>query len=97
MTPIERVLDKLHGLKVVAAGEGNLHGWMALCPTHADHTPSLHVTERDDYSVGIWCYGGCEQPLVLDALGLKFADLFPPDVTGKNGHKKRVLVKIIGE
>jgi putative DNA primase/helicase len=42
-------------------------GWMALCPAHEDHNPSLSITEADG-KVLFNCHTGCSQDSVLAAL-----------------------------
>ena len=39
MTPVERILDRLSGVK--KSGKG----WSAPCPAHDDRRPSLSVSE----------------------------------------------------
>ena len=51
-------------------------GYLALCPAHADHTPSLIVGLDPTGRVGIYCRAGCKTPQVLEALGLGFSDLY---------------------
>jgi hypothetical protein len=50
------------------------------CPAHADAKPSLVITRADD-RVLLRCFAGCRTTAVVQALGLKLADLFagPPD------------------
>lgn len=49
---------------------------MAQCPAHDDRTPSLHVSTDDDGNVGVHCHAECFPEVILDALGLRFPDLF---------------------
>jgi hypothetical protein len=42
-------------------------GWMALCPAHDDHSPSLSITERGGKLL-VRCRVGCEQRDVIAAL-----------------------------
>ncbi len=42
--------------------------WMARCPAHDDHTPSLSVREAADGKVLVRCHAGCEQRDVIHAL-----------------------------
>jgi hypothetical protein len=51
--------------------------WLAACPSHADHRPSLAIRERDDGSLLVRCYAACLTSDVLSAMGLSFADLYP--------------------
>ncbi len=43
-------------------------GYLARCPAHDDKTPSLLVSVADDDKVLLYCYAGCDQMAVLDAL-----------------------------
>lgn len=55
----------------------NLHGrkqrsgWMARCPAHEDHDPSLSLKDSDDGRVLVKCHAGCTQTAVIDALKAK--------------------------
>jgi len=70
MKPVEKVLERLDGI------EQRNGGFMALCPSHDDHTPSLSVSEGDAGQVLVHCFAGCEMEDVLGALGLSIPDLF---------------------
>ena len=52
--------------------------WSAPCPAHPDKTPSLRIRELPDGRVLLHCFTGCSVESVLAALGLEFADLYPP-------------------
>jgi len=52
--------------------------WMARCPAHEDTDASLSIREGDDGRVLLSCMAGCKTIVVLDRLGLKYSDLFPP-------------------
>jgi DNA primase len=41
--------------------------WMARCPAHDDHNPSLSITEKDGKLL-VCCHAGCAQSDVIDAL-----------------------------
>ena len=45
----------------------NGSGWLAKCPAHDDHHPSLRINERDG-KVLIKCWSGCSQEDVIAAL-----------------------------
>jgi hypothetical protein len=79
--PIERVLDRLEGVK---AQNGH---FMALCPAHDDHNPSLSVKEIDDGHVLVKCFTGCEFEDVVAAMGMEAKDLFAED--GRRGGGSR--------
>lgn len=53
--------------------------WVARCPAHDDSSPSLSVKELRDGRVLVHCHAGCGATDVLDALGLDYGALFPPD------------------
>src|SRR5215207_3881932 len=55
---------------------GRVERFMACCPSHDDHDPSLSVTEGDDGRALVHCFAGCEVDAVLAALGLSVTDLF---------------------
>lgn len=73
----ELLLSRLN--KVRARGRDQ---WTAACPAHADKTPSLSVRELPDGRVLVKDFGGCELTAILDAVGLKIADLYPEHVPG---------------
>ena len=56
----------------IAAGLGGGHrngqGWMACCPAHDDHNPSLALTDREGGGVLVHCHAGCPQDDVIKAL-----------------------------
>ena len=45
------------------------------CPAHADAHPSLSISQGEKGAV-IYCRAGCDTQAVVDALGIKMADLF---------------------
>jgi hypothetical protein len=51
----------------------------ARCPAHDDHNPSLSITGTPTGNVLLYCHAGCSTQAVIDALGITFSDLFPPD------------------
>jgi 5S rRNA maturation endonuclease (ribonuclease M5) len=70
----DRVLDALerHGARIPSERGGRAQ---ALCPAHADRSPSLSIT-RIEGSVLIHCHAGCPVDEILDAIQLTKADLF---------------------
>lgn len=42
--------------------------WLAACPAHEDHTPSLAIRQADDGKILVHCHGGCSQAAVLGTL-----------------------------
>jgi hypothetical protein len=71
MSPVERILDKLNGVKKTGKG------WSAHCPAHEDRRASLSVSEADDGNALVKCHAGCETAAILTAVGLRLADLYP--------------------
>lgn len=69
-SPIELVLSRLD--KVKKTGKG----YIALCPAHADKSPSLSLKEGSDGRVLIHCFAGCTAEEVVNEIGLQMSDLF---------------------
>lgn len=74
-TATERVLAALKDVR--PSGDG----WVALCPAHDDHNPSLSITPTDD-RVLLRCHADCSFTAVLAAAGLRKSDLFDHPRTG---------------
>ncbi len=73
MTPLERVVSRLQGVK------RNRRGFTAHCPAHDDGKHSLSVRETEGGVVLIKCFAQCATEDVLHALGLTWSDLYPSD------------------
>ena len=60
-------------------------GWVANCPAHDDHTPSLSVSTGDDGRTLLKCHAGCKTKDVVKAMGVSLSDLFvrPKIVLGR--------------
>ena len=71
MSPAEKLLIRLKGVRSIKAGE-----WKALCPAHPDKSPSLSITQENDRRVLIHCHAECEPLAVLNSVGLEFRDLY---------------------
>lgn len=69
---VEIVLSLLEGVRRSGGG------WMARCPAHEDRSASLSIGAGSDGRVLVHCFAGCDTADVLAAIGLGFADLFPP-------------------
>ncbi len=76
-SPIDLVLGRLPDAR--KAGRG----WIARCPAHQDHDPSLSVAEGDDRRVLVHCHAGCGVETIVAALGLTLADLFESRAQGE--------------
>ena len=68
-------LDKLDKVKPSGEKTGQ---YMTLCPAHDDKSRSLAVKLGDDDKILVSCFYGCSTRQVVDAMGLKMKDLFPP-------------------
>ena len=79
MKPVEKVLDRLEGIR-----ESN-GSWKALCPAHDDREPSLSVSEGDDGRALLKCFSGCGVSEIVSALDLEKKDLFERDGRGGGG------------
>lgn len=70
---IEKILSKLEGVK--KSGDQ----WIAQCPAHDDHKPSLSLTESSDGSILVHCFAGCTFDEVVKAIGLGYEIFFPEE------------------
>ena len=80
---VETVLSRLQ--KVKKTGDGK---YLALCPAHADKTPSLAIKAVDD-RVLLHCFAGCETADVLSAIDLTFTDIMPNECNGDFPKEKK--------
>ena len=80
MRPVDRVLERLQGV------EKHSGFYRAFCPAHDDRsTPNLDVEEGDDGRALLICRAGCENSMIVAALGLEMRDLFKQP----NGHRNK--------
>lgn len=90
--PVQAIWDRLE-----AGGWrpfGRLEKFRALCPAHDDQrNPGLVVSERQDGSAGVHCFGGCDAQAVVSALGLTLADLFAGAPAGLPRRKRKPPLK----
>jgi hypothetical protein len=75
----DQLLDRLQSVKPNGAG------WIARCPAHEDHKPSLTIAEGEHGRILLKCHAGCTTETICGALGIKLADLFD----GKAAHNGR--------
>ncbi len=72
-----------HGVKAVKENE-----YMALCPAHDDHNPSLSIgLSPDRERILLHCYAGCEAKDILNNVGLTVKNLYVNE-KGNNIMKK---------
>jgi hypothetical protein len=81
--PVKNVLARLRGVRQVGPGR-----WIACCPAHNDHSPSLSVREAEDAKALLYCWAGCSAEDVCRAIGLTVADLFPDNGRHIRGKKR---------
>jgi hypothetical protein len=67
--PVENLVKRLQARR---SGKG----WIAKCPAHDDHKPSLSIDEGSDGRALVICHAGCNLNAVLAAAGMTPADLF---------------------
>jgi DNA primase len=72
-SPIVNVLSRLDAVSLSGTGQ-----WRARCPAHDDYGPSLSVRETVAGGVLLFCFAGCETADVVEAIGLRMADLYAP-------------------
>lgn len=75
---VARLLDRLEHVKQTGSGR-----WIACCPAHEDHNPSLSIRELEEGRVLIKCFAGCGALEVLDAVRLTWSTLFPESLDPK--------------
>lgn len=80
---LEDFLALLNGVKRVSNGS-----YMALCPGHSDHNPSLSIKEVD-HRILINCFAKCERAGILEALGLESEDLLLDKHEEELEHRER--------
>ena len=69
------ILDKLD------AAHRSGRGWIARCPAHDDHTPSLSIKE-DNRTILLRCHAGCDVKAICAALQISPKDLFAKSGNG---------------
>ena len=83
---ITKLLDRLDGVKRVG------DGWLALCPAHDDHNPSLSINEGEDGRIQLYCHAGCDIQDICSSLNTTERDLFP-----KKGNIVKKGTKLCGK
>lgn len=71
---IARVLDALERASAQPRPHGEAYEFF--CPVHADGTNRAGEVRQGDKGALIVCHAGCDRAAVVDALGLRMADLF---------------------
>lgn len=85
---IRTILERLRKVKKHGTEDNK---WTALCPApqHKDKKRSFSIKLAENGTVLIKCHAGCTKEDILDALDLKWQDLFPEKI----GNKKRLTLK----
>lgn len=91
--PINKLLSKLQKVTAKKPTKDGLNQWQALCPAHADKSPSLTITECTDNTVLLKCWSGCTASEIVRALGLELKDLFKYKPTHKQANNNQRLKK----
>lgn len=77
--PIELILSRL---EKVSGNKGGSR-YKALCPAHADRSPSLSICEGDDGRVLLHCFSGCRAEAIVSSVNLTMMELFCVDIGSK--------------
>src|SRR6266478_4067959 len=64
-------------------------GWMALCPAHADRSPSLSIHQRQG-RILVHCFANCTPEAICDALRIRVSDLFSEPGAARNAQPESV-------
>lgn len=75
--------------KLKASKHGNQ--WLAKCPAHDDRQASLSVSQANDGTILLNCFAGCAAERVVEAVGLKMADLFIPKEKKETPPKREIV------
>ena len=78
--PFPKILARLRGVKRTGPA-----AWMAICPAHADHDPSLSVRLAEDGRTLLHCFAGCALASIITAVNMTVADLSPDRPLGLPG------------
>lgn len=70
---IADILPRLE--KAKQTGRNN---WLACCPAHDDHSPSMTMHETDDGRILVRCWTGCTFEEIVNAVGMGWEPWFPP-------------------
>ncbi len=71
--------------------------WMALCPAHKENTPSLSIGEGKDGRPLVFCFGGCPQDILIDALKKRGAWHDGPAAPSRTLRRKAKLMSLTDE
>lgn len=78
--PLDKVLSRLKGVRK------SLRGWVACCPAHHDHQPSLSIGLGNEGHILLKCFAGCSLEQIIATMDLAMADVFSPALSTSNKH-----------
>lgn len=80
---INNFLQHFNGVKTIGNDK-----YMALCPAHNDHNPSLSISYSNDKTrINLYCFAGCKTENILNSVGLTIKNLYVTE-KGNNIMKK---------
>lgn len=82
--PVDRLLPRLDVVRELGRDR-----WLARCPAHNDHSPSLSIRTTQEGPVLLKCFAGCSAADVVNAAGLTLADLFPDRMEERRPMRQR--------
>jgi len=85
---LDHLLSRLQHVRKTGTG-----GWTARCPAHDDRNPSLSVSLGERGKILVHCHAGCSTEEVIEAIGMKMTDLFPPSSLSESPHRGLSLVE----
>lgn len=86
----EKVLSRLE----MCRESSKPNSWVARCPAHDDHRPSLSIRQGDTGCLILKCFAGCNKDDILLAVGLEWKDLFPEK---DNYHKPKNMSRLVDQ
>lgn len=90
-SPVEAILQRLESVKK----EGK--GFRALCPACGGTSRKLTIVEGDDGRALLHCFGCTDTLAVLNAIGLRWADVYPFRAWPKTRDEQRKDLRIMRE
>ncbi len=89
---LERILTRLNKVRKLSKG------WIACCPSHDDHNPSLSIGIGKDGKLLLHCFAGCTYEAIVEALNLQPSDLSPIDAAASPRQKETTqpIISLLG-
>ena len=83
---IPHILARLQNVRETATG------YIACCPAHEDHSPSLSITLTSNRLL-FHCFAGCPIEAIMQELGLSLSDLFTENGQRHNAFPERNVLR----